>query len=70
MTFVNVNQSACETVIEVKVVIYKQFFSRVYICQALSSLFSGFPGRNALFLTGLKLEEGDRTGVEEHTVLG
>ena len=51
LTFVNVNQSACETVMEGKVVAYKFFFSRVYICQALSSLFSGFPGRNALFLT-------------------
>ena len=52
-TFIKVNQSAYETVMKVKVVVYKKKnISQSLYWPGTFESFSGFPGTNALFLTG------------------
>ena len=52
-TFINVDQSAGETVMKVKVVYKKIIPQSLYLPGTFESFF-GFPGTNTLFLTGLQ----------------
>ena len=57
-TFINVNQSACETIMKVKVIVYKKNISKSLYLPGTFEFFSGFPGTNTLFLTGLTSDNG------------